>query len=489
MKRFIFTIMILAIASTVMSAPYASRISVDKFQMSQGGNLTINYFINEAGGTATINIIKVSDSSVVATFTGTATKGVNSVVWHGTVDNAGGAQVPAGNYRVKISLSATKPAGWAEIASNSSLGNYVPIANATIYQTLWDGYSGKEWLISKNTELDSFGYLLVSTSYTVPPFFGHVVFNPDLSCYDGGNGQTTWLNFPGTPASATTTAVWGNCFDPDDPNYVWVCGQTGSTNVFYAKWNDATLVDKTGGATAELANARDISVRKEGATKYAYVTNGNSTLYKCTLDASNIVQASPVNIFGLTDTLRYGKGVDFDSNGNLYWTSRYNNSTSGNGGAVYRWDKSQVEAATAGSLTEANATWEVFIPGSNSEGAAITPDGNVYAGCTNEDPANDGSLRGIYLIGNISSATNKKTLTVSDRIYPFYGTDYASAFSALFGISSDCAGNLYVTDTLAEQVRCIGPGGTTNVAVVAPSSQNVEIVAGSLAVKNWAIYE
>lgn len=488
MKRFIFTIMILAIASTVMSAPYASRISVDQIQISQGGHLTINYFINEAGGTATINIIKVSDSSVVATFAGTATKGANSVIWNGTVNNGAGAQVPAGNYRVKISASATKPAGWAEIASNSSLGNYVPLANATIYQTMWDGFSPMEFLIQADTNKEGFGYILVSTSYVTPRVDGHVVFNPDLSCYDGGNGQTTWLNYPGT--SANNQGVWGNCFDPDDSDYVWVCGQSSTTNVMYGKWNDTTLVDKTGAATTEMANARDIFVRKEGGTKYAYVTKGSSILYKCTLDASNIVQASPVNIFGLTDTLRYGKGVDFDASGNLYWTSRYNNSTSGNGGAVFRWDKAQIEGATVGSLTEANATWAVNMPGSNAEGVAITPNGNVYACVVNEDPTNDGSLRGIYLIGNVSTPTIAKDLTVTDRVYAFYGTDFATALSGFgIGLGSDIAGNIYFSDRGQEQVRCIGPGGTTNVAVVAPTSQNFEIVFGSLAVKNWAIYE
>jgi hypothetical protein len=257
----------------------------------------------------------------------------------------------------------------------------------------------------------------------------------------------------------------------------------------YGKWNDTTLQDKTNGVAA-MANTRDISVCKEGATKYAYTTYGTSTLYKCTLDASNNVQASPVNILSVT-ALRYGKGVDFDANGNLYWTSRYNNSTSGNGGAVFRWDKSQVEGATVGSLTEANAKWAVNMPGSNAEGVAITPNGNVYACVVNEDPTNDGSLRGIYLVGNVSTPTIAKDLTVTDRVYPFYGTDFASAFSTYgIGLGSDIAGNLYFSDRNLEQVRCIGPGGTTNVAVIAPTSQNFEIfVTGALAVKNWTIYE
>ncbi|MCX7000767.1 MAG: hypothetical protein NT106_10820 [Candidatus Sumerlaeota bacterium] len=493
MKRFIFTIMILAIASAAISAPYASRISGDKIQMSQGGNLTINYFINEAGGTATINIIKVSDSSVVATFTGTATIGVNSAVWNGTVNNASGAQVPPGNYRVKISLSATKPAGWTEIASNSSVGNYVPPAYATIYQTIWDGFSPMEFLIQTDTNKENFGYILVSTSYSIPRIDGHVVFNPDLSCYDGGNGQTTWLNFPGTAAVAT--ALWGNCFDPDDTDYVWVCGQdTSNFRVMYGKWNDITLQDKTGGAITEMANARDISVRREGANKYAYVTLGSSTVYKCALDASNNLLASPINVIGTSVSTFYSKGVDFDSNGNMYYSVRYDTTmATGEGCVVYRWSAADVQSATANSLTTANAQWIVTFPtgASNAEGVAIAPDGNVYAAVLNEGgpPANDGSLRGIYLLGSKSTTINQKQLTTGDRVYAFYGTvaPYFSFYGV--GIMADIAGNIFWDDRGSEMVRCVGPGGTTNVAVVAPTSQNFEIVFGSLAVKNWTIYE
>lgn len=492
MKKLLLVCMFVALVSVVMAVPFASRIRVSSVQAYIGAGLTITYVINEDGGTAAIDIIKASDSSVVASFSGTATKGTNTVIWDGTANNAGGAQVPAGAYKVKITVSATKPAGWTEIASNSSVGNYV--GSPSIYQTLWDGCSPMEFLIQSDPTKDAFGYVIVSAAYATPQVTGHVVFNPDLSCFDGGTGQNTWLNYPGSPTTIST-CVWGNCFDPDDSDYVWVCGQNSTVNVMFAKWDDLTLTDRTNSVTA-LGSARDICVVKEGSTKYAYVALGSSTVFKAAIDATNnlVPSPAPINIIGTTITTLYSKGVDFDSEGNLYWTVRYDTTqTSGAGCVVYRWDAATVQSATAASLTDANATWIVTFPtgATNAEGITITPDGNVYAAIVNEgalSPVNDGTLRGIYLLGNKSLASNVKQLTATDRVYAFFGT--TSIFSGYgLGIMTDYAGNIYWADRNQEQVRCVSPGGTTSIPVVAPDSQTFDIEDLPLNAKNWVIYE
>lgn len=496
-KTFLAIILSCFLASSVMAVPYASQIRVGNTGLAPGAGTSITYFVNQAGGTATIQIVEEANpATVVATFNGTATKGVNTVTWDGTVNNAGGAALAVGKYRVKVTVAATAAAGWVEIASNSSVGNYVPAENPTIYQTLWDGCSPMESLISWNTDSDAFGYILTSTSYSAPRIDGHVVFNPDLSTVDGADGQSTWLNFPGT--SSNNTGIWGNCFDPDDDEYVWVCGQSANTpvaSVFYAKWNDVTLQNVTNGNT-DVSLARDIAVAKQGTSKIAYVTKGNAAIWACDVTAGQIATTpAPINILGLTKTTLYSKGVDFDANGNLYYTSRYDTAfTSGADAVVYRWDAATVAAATAGSLTEANASWEVTFPtgATNGEGIAIDANGNVYAAIINEgalDPANDGSLRGIYLIGNVSQATNKKQLAVSDRVYAFYGTTTGLFSGYGLGIACDLAGNIIYTDRNTEMVRMIGPGGNTSVAILGPLSQTLEIASPPLAARMWEIYE
>ncbi len=491
MKRLaIFSISFLFLVSSVFAVPFASQIRVSDTNPSPGVGMTIDYFINEAGGTVTIELFdSPTPGAAVASFAGTAAVGANSVVWDGTADNAGGTVVPVGEYRVRITVDASSAAGFTEIASNSSVGNYVDSGNATLLQTLWDGFSPMEMLISQNPDADSFGFVLASTSYSTPRIDGHVVFNPDLTLFTGGDGSSTWLNFPGT--AANNQSVWGNCFDPEGTDdFVWVCGQSGSENVMNGAWNAGTLTDQTN-AIADLANARDIDVVVEGANKYAYVSNGTQQVWKCDVTANTVAASpAPFNVLGLTATGRYSKAVDIDDAGNLYWTSRYNNSTSGDGGVVYRWDAATVQSATAGSLTEANASWEVFVPtqASNTEGIAIAPNGDVYLAVLNEDGlSNDGSLRGIYLIGNTADATNKKTLTVSDRVFAYYSANLFSTFG--HGIAADFGGNIYFTDRSNEQIRCVSPGGTTSLAVDAPLSQTVTVALPPLASQFWTLYE
>ena len=346
-----------------------------------------------------------------------------------------------------------------------------------------------EMLITQNPDLDSFGYILCASSNDIPTprIDGHVVFNPDLSTYDGGDGSSTWMNYPGVPSN--NQGVWGNCFDPEDPNYIWAAGQSGSINIMRGQWNASTLVDATN-AIADLTNARDVAVAIEGSSKYAYVTRGSAQIQKCDVTANTVATSpAPFNILNLADTTRYSKAVDFDAAGNLYWTSRRTNSTTGDGGMIYRWDKSQIEGVAAGTLTEANATWAVTVAtnGSNTEGVAITPDGNVYCAHPNEYSAgNDGSVRGIYLVGNTSQATNVKQLTVSDRVYQLYDSGETFTYFA-FSIAADYAGNLYWADRVNEQIRCISPGGTTSVSVLAPTSQSLFV--GVVSARNWILYE
>jgi len=493
MKKYMFIIMMLALTSAVFATPYASQIRVSSLQVYQGTNLTITYYINEAGGTASINIIKASDLSVVAAFTGTATKGKNTVVWNGTVDNASGAKVDVGNYKVKITVNASKTAGWTEIASNSSLGNYIG-SYPTMLQTLWDGFSGMEMYIPSDPTKDSFGYILCSTSANSanpPSIHGHAVFNPDLSCANGGDGQTLWMKFPVTPPATYYTTCWGNCPDPDNADYMWVEGQNPTIRVvMYGKYNDATSVDVTGGVTG-LNSSRDIAVDKESGVKYAYIAGyAASTIFKVTI-SGNALSGTATNILSMADTALSNKGVDFDSSGNLYYSVRSNEATTYTGGKVFRWSAAQVASAGAGSLNEANAQWNITFPtnAQNVEGVGISPAGDVYAAVAGI-ALDDGTIRGIYYIGNASTVTLTKTLDKTvDRIVPFQTYNASQVSGYALGVAADYAGNVLFVDRTHEQIREYGPGGTSSKAVVAPNSQTFEIVSLPLSAHNWAIYE
>ena len=209
----------------VFAVPFASQSGVSDTTLSPGKGCDISYFINQAGGTATIQIVDKVTEAVAASFSGAATKGTNNVSWDGTVNNAGGANLPLGEYRVKITVDATETAGWTEINSNHSVGDYVPDAawSDTIYNTLWDGFSGMEMLIATNPDRDAFGYVLCVSCWGTQALGGHVVFNQDLSLALPGDGQTFYLAFPGTVDS--NYDIWGNCFDPVELNRAWAAGQ------------------------------------------------------------------------------------------------------------------------------------------------------------------------------------------------------------------------------------------------------------------------
>jgi hypothetical protein len=500
MKRFILVIAICSLAATVFAVPYASQIKVSSSYFIIGMTQKITYFVNEAGGSATINIVKASDESVVATFAGTANLGTNTVNWNGRIDNASGAYVPDGNYKVKVTINASKAPGWVEIASNSSVADYVPTTIATTYQTLFDGFSGSDIMIDLNPAHDRFGIVMTPSCYThatLTSHYGYVWFNPDTSTYFGGDGSATKMNISWTPDGAANQALWGGDYDPDDPDYIWVAGQDDLHALSYGKYDaasvsDATLDDtldagETPGPAGPLLYARSIAVHKEGSIKYGYICLGSSQILRCVL-SGGVLQASPapVNIAGFTDTARYGKNLEFDKNGNLYFASRYNNSSTDEGGAVYRWDAAQVASATAGSLTEANASWDIQFPTGALAvmGVAIGVDGSVYADCAGGGTG----VKGIYLLGNISQATNKKTLAAGDLKVAYHADLIPSYYG--HGLAIDYAGNLYLTNRADEEIRVFGPQGTTSVAVVAPDSQEFYFTSHYTAARgDWALYD
>lgn len=491
MRTLYVIMLILLITTPLFAIPYASQIRCNPTSIHQGASLTISYFINEAGGTATIQIVEAANpGNVVATFSGTANLGTNSVLWDGTNNNAGGTPVAPGNYRVKITVNANNPAGWTEFASNRSVGNFGPLAT---YNTIFNGFSGKDLIITWNTDSDAFGLIIATSAYITPSHAAGIVFNADTSMNDGADGFASRV-LKGLRDGLTTVGnqdVWGTAFDPDNPDAVFIAGQAGSgadpglTGLYYGTpLTSSTLVDADPTDINSAALPRTVALLKEGTKKYAYFAQGNSIIFKVEVGSDNTLIGTGQNIMSLATTTRYSKDIEFDSSGNLYWASR--RTTGETGGAVYRWNNSQILGLPPSpTLTEANAVWNVQA-GSNMLsclGVAITPSGDVYTAFAG------GTERGIYYVGNVATPTLTKTLTTADRVVDFttIGTGWTlSAFGA--NLKSDIAGNLYVVCTSTEQLRAFGPGGNTSVAIVAPVSQNITITTPPTGMDRWELY-
>ncbi len=480
-KLLLAALLVGGIVSAAQAVPYAGQIRVSSLIVAQGVGLTINYQLNEAADSVSIEVRNLSNV-VVATFAGTAVQGANSVAWNGTANNAAGPAVTAGNYRVRITANKNAPIAWTEFASNRSVGNF---GTATILNTIFNGYSGRSWVITRNTDSPAFGYALGITSYlTVPPHAAAVVFDSDLSISAGDDGFASrkLKGFGDGVAITNNTAFWDAAIDPDDPTRVWATGQGGigpettatglmtASPILSDNLVDADPFDRAGGILP-----RGLDVRTIGGIKYAFLTGGSGIINRVVIDGTNTVtNVAAVDILGVSAV--YSRDVRFDAAGNLYYTTR-----DVAGGNIYRWDAALVASAVADSLTPSNASWTITgtATAANMMGVAIGPDGSVYTLSVT------GTDRGIYLVGNTSAPTLTKTLALADRVVDYVAIPWQPS-TAGGRIAVDIAGNVYATDNSVEQARAFGPGGNTSQIVVAPSSETFTVTAAN--VSGWDLY-
>lgn len=472
------------LASAAHAVPVAGQIRVSSISVGQGVGLTITYRLNEAADSVGIELRDAGSNALVASFAGTAAQGANSVVWNGRVDNAAGALVAAGSYRVRVTANKNVPLGWTEFASNRSVGQY---GAAATLETLFDGASPRSWLITHNTDSDTFGYLLAISSYaTTPPHAGAIVLNPELSVAAGDDGFASrkLKGFGDGTAIINNTVFWDAAVDPNDAARVFATGQAGTggaanqTGLMTATPLTAeNLVEADPFDRAAVLLPRGMAMQSIMGTRYAFLTGGNGVINRVQVNASNEVpDVAPEDILGVSAD--YSRDVRFDAAGNLYYSSRM-----AAGGNIYRWNQAQVASATVDSLTPANAVWTISGTATANQilGVTITPTGDVFAMVA------AGTERGLYYIGNTASATLTKTLAVADRVVDFttIGTGWSPS-TAGGRVACDIAGNLYACDNGAEVVRGFSPGGNTSIVVVAPTSQTFTVTAANVA--DWGLY-
>ncbi|MGI8907631.1 MAG: FlgD immunoglobulin-like domain containing protein [Candidatus Sumerlaeaceae bacterium] len=486
LNRILLSILLAAVASCSFAKPYPSLIRVSPATFVTGGT-NITYVLNEAGSTVTIEILNAGNA-VVATFAGTAVRGDNTVHWDGTANNAGGAAIALGAYKVRITAASNVAAAWTEFSSNAATDTVL----TTVYKTLYPSFAPISMLIQPAQTSDNFGKVVCLTGNTqtiaTNPCQAGITLNGALLTTDGTNGYASRLLRgdldPAIGNSGSEVDYWGACFDPTTTEGIWIASQAGANKGFYA-------ANSVADATTRLADPtnitggfpRSVAVRTEGANKFAFFASGTNTINKIQIDSvSGNLTGAATNIVSFADINRYGRKVKSDSAGNLYYGSRRNVSA-GTGGALYRWSAAKVSAAPGTLLNEANADWNIQLPAAstNLSGPAITPAGDVYVYVCSD---------GIYTVGNASTATLSKTLGAADLVVPLvisnntFGND----------IESDPAGNIIVNaigttavaNSQAGFVRGFSPGGNSSMTVTAPSSQAINIAP--TAAEDWALF-
>lgn len=474
-----------ALAGSAVAIPYASKITVSSSVYSSP--FTVSYMLNEPADSVTIEIL--NGSTAVATFAGTATQGANQVIWDGTANNAGGTAVADGNYSVRITADKNRSA-WEEVASQRSLGNggagWGP--GGAIHNQAFDGFSPVDFLYVQDTNSDFFGYGLGYSSYGTgtPDHVGALMFNSDLSVVDGAAalGDRVFKVAGIADADILNGSIWSGAPDPDNPDaFYWTGQHSGGgyyTGLHYGDLNDPENLTNSDPTNLIVNVPRSLTVTKEGADKFAYFIHGNSTIRKAQIDTStNQVMNAGNIITSFATTNRYGKQVEQDAAGNIYFVSKH--LAAGNDGIILRWSAAAVAGANpATPLSEANADWQITYDTSMASlmGISISPNGDVHALFVG--PAGTALGRGIYYVGNTSTPALVKTLSAADKVYSLASDNYNTGLtpnngwviSDLYsGIHSDPVGNLVVWDRNQEQVRLFAPPANSSEAIDAPASQ------------------
>jgi len=445
-----------------LAGPYASQIRISDTAVQTGAGATISYILSSAADTVTINI-KDSGAATVATFAGTTTQGVNSVVWDGTNDNAGGTALPiAGGYTIEIVVDnvAAAPYQFRDNTSGGGGGGQV-FAN----------FSPNNGITFMDQSSDYFGLLVIASSWSGSGFSSGIQFTADGLTQDLADGTTNRGPIhPDESGTIGNGSLWGICQDPADENQIYTAGQG---TVQWAQGNVA------GGIAGAALTANDDPTTPLGSlfprdcaiyNGDLYFTRSNSVVGRVGLNGTTLDSTTFVpNIMALAATDAYSKDVQFDSAGNLYWTTKLGAT---NGPRVYRWNNADVLAAPGVPLTEANASWVIDFPTSTTGamGVAIT-EGNVYV-ATYQSGAGDGA---IFEIGPVATASLVGECPTAIGSVVSIGSNNPDVNTTYSNIVADNYGNLYCWDRSTERLQGYSIAGTTSYATVAPNSQTFQI--------------
>lgn len=489
-------------AGLATAIPYASGITVGSTTVTQSVGTAITYTLNHAAATVTIEI-RDSGDSIVATFPGTTTAGINTVNWDGTNNNSGGTPVAVGaGYRVRVAATGTEAAGWARYAANGASTSGPVVGDSDLV----DNWFPKGLAVATDPDSDFFGSAMVGFGYGANlPVAAVVELRADLKVKAGDNGLASRvLRHPGddeTLPNPSSYSAWSLHWDSSNLNLLWWTGQTTSGNAGAKEYMKGLAV---GGVMPQFASdgdpnniqtngllPRGIAIHEYDSTRYAFVSRGNGVVEVFTIDSNDEFATAVGNILDaeFTTATRYSRTVRFDSAGNMYWVNqRVGSLTTTANGRVYRWDADDVKAAIANPgtapLTTANADWIINNDLATRQRVAMVgfaPNGDVYV---------ISSAHGGYNVGNISTGTlnvNLSSLTLAfDKDLIRSSTQNVS--DGTTDMMFDAVGNLIVTDGGGENIVALSPGGASSNAFTAPPSQTFEITATS-SVGNWMILD
>jgi hypothetical protein len=494
-KIFVAVVAIVVVAASSFAIPFASQLGRSNSIFPAPTDFKFTYFLNQTAATVTIKIKTDPGGTVVASFAGTTARGLNTVTWDGTNNNAGGTKLPEGNYTFSVDVTGSESAGWNRIASNKTVAS----TKTTEYSTLPEGWPSRSIIVGTEPTQESYGIVFVSVAdgvgnpggvgpwvTTLAKPNGIFLLNPDTSPYNDTEVYLQNANMD------DYTTVWGAGWDPEDYS-LWVVGQGTAGTVFHGAWNSASSTDVTGDQLATIQNSRSVAVKGTGASRTLYLCQGGGWIWRYEIgtapNLTGITRTDILGPFGADDW--YCKRLKFDTAGNAYWIGRYE-SAPGTVAHLERWDAAVFDAATANSLSNTNAAWNLQIGtliDANAGGIAVSVknvadpnDDEIYVSL------NSTTECGVYALGAASQASKTGTITTTDRVI-----DLSAEAGTLSGygceITADLVGNIYLEDGASEVVYVYSPGGASNNSTPAPASKGFEVAPSNAAQGSWNLYE
>ncbi len=501
-KRILALAAALAVTTgTAMAVPYASQIRLSNTSPSLGTSTTISYHLNQAADSVLIEVLDDSET-VVASFSGSADQGANSVVWDLTEDNDGGDAVEDGTgYRVRITANADQPEEWSLYAINQSedVGDdfYMRDGREDInHKNLFTRFRPHSVFVPQDQDSDDFGIIGLPGSETewsgsVETYAAVVPLLSDLSTLAGDGFDSRVLRHPqsdGIGEDGSFQDVWFGIEDPLNPDHYFVSGQATAarTNLIYGTLNDV-VAQNPNPDEIDLGGPRTIAIIVDGTDRYLLTAQGTDSIEMWEITEDNELAGEATELLGFSPDL-YSKHVFLDSDGNLYWLSR-GDSTSPDTGRVYRWPASLINGdLSEGDLDADNADSVVTIADGGNLGllGELTemPNGDIVV-------AAGGNETFIHLInlGNKEDASLTQEISDADAFFSLTDLD-ESVNTYAVGIASDAFGNIYYAAANSLfGVWAVSPGGDTSTEVQAPLSQTLTIDPEPTGVRMWHLYE
>lgn len=442
--------------------PFAAELNAT----DHGTTASLNFRLNEAATTVTVEIVNSSLAVVRTIDAGALAQGPHSVVWDKTNDLS--APVPSDIYTFRVTAASVGYGVWTIISNDANPANqFFSPRGVAVNKDQTSPYFGRLY-VTENPGAVTGGRTTVGDGLFVLSNDNADITGQGNNAYSGGAG------FP-TSSSGPYDVAWcadGRLFITDwtDTNSaIWVAEEANLSANFKRLFANSASRDSSGRVLVPTGTAylhgslENVTVVGSGAGTRLYTLDED-------VGAGQLLQYDIGTVsenYGTTPTI-------VAPNNGIFPGQNHNAVPDGSGGFWYYQNRSADGVGGLYILTHWNGSSYDYTSAIDSPGLLsgatgghcdISDDGNTIVGTRSA---------GFYVIDVTDAPT-----TVTASIVPHTGTTVRD-------IVFDPAGNVAVVSNSSERLRVYSPPGAS--AYVTSSPTGVLIAVGPAAIKDWELY-